>query len=181
MAELRRLSIVTVLMCLLVACGGGDDPIAEPDSSSTEDTAAESAGGDDSSDGEGATDDSGEFTDDDPTGTITVGGETFEVIGPMQRFTPDGMEDAGGDFEFCTYEDGGEAGNLTLGVLFAPERYFYIAVVPGEEGFVSSRLATAALGSGEDASDVQWDFDGSTLSGTSVFPEAGALDYEIAC
>ena len=43
-----------------------------------------------------------------------------------------------------------------------------------------SRLATSALGSGDEASDVQLDFDGSTLRCSSL-PRGRCLDFEVAC
>lgn len=205
-SEARSRTIVSIGVVLawssLAACGGGDDggtdagddePIevatgtendAPPTAPPSDDDATDRAGGDLGQTAttlvEGGTEidevPDDPATRDDPTGTITVGDETWEVAGFARALEDGETVELGGDFLICEGDNPAFPGDANIIAVLDDDLQF---------SFLKSGDTTAAeyggLFGAEETTSVEFERDGTTIVGTAEFPESGTASFELDC
>lgn len=118
-----------------------------------------------------------------PSGTVTIDGTAHEVSGSEFSFRMvDGkMErvETGGAFEVCTYQDGGNEGQVTIFVNLSEDEFFYINFgrpdgIPPSADYPSAAQSTEAV-------DAR--LDGDRAIGTADFTADGGplIEFEFRC
>jgi hypothetical protein len=162
-AQMRAWLVATaVLTALLAACGGDD---------ATSDSGQGAVGGDTST--SSAVLDAG----DGPSGTVTVDGTAYEVQGRTSAFQDGAMVDLGGDFQFCTYSDGGDDGHVTILVAITETDDFFVSF-----GRADGLGPSADYPRGNSAHTVDAELVGGRAIGTADFsPDGPLIQFDISC
>ena len=112
----------------------------------------------------------------DPTGTISVGGETWDVAGYARALEDGETIELGGDFLICEGDNPAFPGDANI-----------IAVLDDNVQFSflkSGDTTTAEYGDlfgAEETTAVEFERDGTTISGTAEFPDSGTASFELDC
>ncbi|MAT07212.1 MAG: hypothetical protein CL424_19440 [Acidimicrobiaceae bacterium] len=192
----RRIStlVTVVAVGMLGACGGDDDTDTAPDTGT--DTGAESGvpptappNDADSATDSGATattavdggvevdevpDDPAELAE--PTGTITVADQTWEVAGFAQALEDGEFVQLDGDFLICEADNPAFPGDANIIVGLDDDLEFSFGISDGEP-----RAEFGESIMRETATTVDFERVDRTITGTAQFTDAGAAEFDITC
>lgn len=113
---------------------------------------------------------------DDPTGTIAVGSETWEVAGFAQALEDGELVQLDGDFLICEADNPAFPGDANIVVALGDGTEFSFGVSDGEPSAEFGEMLTR-----EDAADVEFERVDLTVTGTAEFPDAGTAEFDITC
>ena len=195
----RTLASVGAVLALtaLAACGGGDDDSTDDSAnddqtevaigSETEPPPTAPPNADDDGAGRTATTaveggvEIDEVPDDpaasgEPTGTISVDGQTWEVVGFARALEDGEVVELGGDFLICEADNPAFPGDANIIAVLDDDLQF---------SFLKNGDTTTAeyggLFGADETTSVEFARDGTTISGTAEFADAGAAEFDIDC